>query len=110
MATAIDLHTVETALKDQFPAKLIDNLNDRPIAIMNDLSQQEDRPLAAYYTRAVTLLRRMGAKDMPRDPALNLTSPMTPLGKFVDGLRDLTLRREVIDKNSRNSPALWAAY
>lgn len=119
VATSADLQTVETALKDQFPAKLIDNLNDRPVADMNDLSQQEDEPLAAYYTRAVTLLRRMGARDLPRDPAANLISPMTPLemnmlqtliAKFVDGLRDLVLRREVIDKNGRNSPALWAAH
>lgn len=117
-----DLTDVEQALKDRFPATLVDKLNDRPVSDLNELAQGKDETLAAYYSRVQNLLRRMGARDRPREqtPQTNVLSPAltaleinmleTIIGRFVDGLRNQVLRAECIDKNARNCKSLWLAY
>ncbi|KAI1490426.1 hypothetical protein F5X96DRAFT_636258 [Biscogniauxia mediterranea] len=65
MAVRADMIAVEQALKDRFPAQLVDDTVALPGDELKALSQGDDEPLAAYYSRTQNLLRRMGGRDIP---------------------------------------------
>ncbi|KAK2056685.1 hypothetical protein LY76DRAFT_144221 [Colletotrichum caudatum] len=91
-ATLIDLATVESALKERFPSRIIDQ--DPGTSDINTLHQEKDEALLAYYNRAVSALHRVGCRDASGSTVLLMPEQtvLTALTRrFVTGLADANL-------------------
>jgi len=82
------------------------------LAQMDTLAQEASEPLAAYYQRAVNILRRTHGRDRPRTTE-STTSVLTGLEEFtlgcvvnafVRGLYDPHLRRKVMNHGGASCP------
>ncbi|KAI1431816.1 hypothetical protein GGR50DRAFT_699536 [Xylaria sp. CBS 124048] len=115
-ATSQDLADLEQALKDRYPVKPIDpSVSDAED--LTRIAQDEDEPLAQYYSRIQNALRQAGGRDIPkRDPQSTSLSPAettllkTVVCRFVDGLHDFKLRQEALGHRARASLSLWQCY
>ncbi|KAI1872009.1 uncharacterized protein JN550_004212 [Neoarthrinium moseri] len=118
-ALSQDIEALDQALRDRFPAQLVDESTVQPSEEWKSLTQEKNEALAAYYNRAQNLLRRMGARDAPRDvtafqanplSALETFSLKTVIDKFVQGLEDAQLKQEAISRSLGTTGALWQCY
>ncbi|KAK1988975.1 hypothetical protein LZ30DRAFT_569328, partial [Colletotrichum cereale] len=71
LATLADLATVEAALKERFPSRIVDQ--DPASSDINTIHQENNEALLAYYNRALSTLHRVGCKDAT--PTSTLTMP-----------------------------------
>lgn len=54
-----------TVTPERFPAQLLDD--QHPSLDVRELRQQKGESLAAYFSRAQTLMTRLGCRDLPRE-------------------------------------------
>ncbi|KAF7550342.1 hypothetical protein G7046_g8048 [Stylonectria norvegica] len=76
---------------------------------------REKEPLAAYFGRALTALRRVGGRDSQATGGIPLTdlelySLRQFVSNFVTGLYDHELRQEAVNQSALSSTGLRAAY
>lgn len=119
-ATVTDVKEFEDALKEQFPAALTTVPEISAQAQMDTLAQEASELLAAYYQRAVNILRRTHGRDRPRtSDSATTASVLTGLEEFtlgcvvnafVRGLYDSHLRRTVINHGGASCGSLWLLY
>jgi hypothetical protein len=113
----IDVDTVKEWLMEEFPSSVQDVTETDVQTEIEGLLQMADEPLAAYYQRAASILRRTHGRDKPREdgggaPLSGLESTMlnTVVNAFVKGLYQDELRRSAFHKDAATCGALWKSY
>ncbi|KAF3798305.1 hypothetical protein GCG54_00015288 [Colletotrichum gloeosporioides] len=111
-ATKADLDKLEQALRDRFPARLVDESN--AVDTIESLHQKSGEPLAAYYNRAVAVLNSAGCSDRNTSGDSLNQAQQVLLGQiirqFIKGLHDPALRHQSISMSALTAQGLPEAF
>jgi hypothetical protein len=102
-------------LQEEFPASVTDVKIDLQKKI-DQLTQGSEEPLAQYYQRAISILRRTHGRDKPRDDeadaltGLEVAMLNCGVNAFIKGIHDDILRDVALSKDAATCGGLWKAY
>lgn len=119
-ATVDTIRELNGALKEEYPAAIMDTAEISAQMPMDTLTQGQDEALAAYYHCTTNILRRTHGKDRLRTLSSNTAPPpLSGLEEFtlgcivnalVKGIYDPHLRRKVMNHGGTTCRSLQRSY
>lgn len=111
MATQENLNDLEAALRERFPARIMDYQTST--SDIDDITQNDGEALLAYYNRILSILHRVGCRDAVPGVILTLPEQAVLQGlirQFVRGLNDNKLRQQAIMMSAMTATGLRQVY